>query len=317
MLRKIFFNILVIGLLFAQSVCADERRGGFVLAFDDGYASWINIIAPELSRVGGVATGYVNNQRIHSGMISFDDLRRLQNSYGWEIGTHAYDHFDPTIFIELHGMSSWMKKELEASVAELESHGLRISSLVFPFNKYTKELAVEVLKRMETYRKAEFYPIASGKREDGSIPGVQTGTGSFIPLKQLFEWIDIAHEKNELLFLYGHEVLPDNEFVSGTVTSVEERDLIAQNRIRSLSSPYLCLAPDTNRQIQFAHIRVKNIEGNRVKVLNGDLTSLSKPGATFLVGPCNAMRLSDFRAMIKYAAGKLKFLTVHEAVNRR
>jgi len=317
MLWKICLKALVIGLLFAQCVCADERRGGFVLAFDDGYASWINIIAPELAKVGGVATGYVNNQRIHSGMISFDDLRRLQNSYGWEIGTHAYDHFDPTIFIELHGMSSWIKKELEASVTELQSHGLRINSLVFPFNKYTKELAVEVLKRMESYRKAEFYPIAPGKREDGSIPGVQIGIGNYIPLKQLFEWIDIAHEKNQLLFLYGHEVLPDNEFVSGTVASVEERSLVAQNRIRSLSSPYLCLVPDSNRQIQFAHIRVKNIEGNHVKVINGDLTSLSKPGAAFIVGPCNAMRLSDFRATIKYAAEKLKFLTVHNAVNGR
>jgi len=317
MLWKVCLKALLIGLLFAHSVCADEKHGGFVLAFDDGYASWTNIIAPELAKVGAVATGYVNNERIHSGKISFNDLRTLQNSYGWEIGTHAYHHFDPTIFVELHGMSSWIKDELEASVTELQSRGLKINSLVFPFNKYTKELAAEALKRMECFRKAAVYPIAPGKREDGSIPGVQIGIGNYVPLKQLFEWIDIAHEKNQLLFLYGHEVLPDNEFASGTVVSVDERKLVAKDKIRSLSSGYLCLVPNDNQQIKFAHIRVKNIEGNHVKVSNGDLTSLSGPGATFIVGPCNAMRLSDFRATIKYAAGKLKFLTVHNAVNGR
>jgi len=308
--------MLLAVLLLVNSSYADEKRGGFVLAFDDGFQNWTAVIAPELARVGGVATGFVNNESIHSGRISFNDLLNLQNSYGWEIGTHTYHHFDSTIFVEFHGMSSWIKNELDASVVELQSHGLRINSLVFPFNKYTKEVAGEVLKQMECYRQSEFYPIAAGKREDGSVPGVEIGVGNYVPLKQLFEWIDMAHEKNQFLFLYGHEVLPDNEFVSGVVASIDGHRLVAKDKIRSLSSlEYLCLAPDNRRELKYARVRVKTIGNNFVDVINGDLSSLSEPGATFVIGPCNAMPLSDFRAMVEYASKKLNFLTVHSAVN--
>lgn len=315
MVWKICFKIFVISLLSVSIVYADERRGALVLAFDDGYASWTTIIAPELAKVGGVATGYVTNNRIHSGKISFDDLRTLQNTYGWEIGSHAYNHVDPRVFVELHGISSWVKNELLASIDELQAQGLKIYSFIFPFNKYTKELVAEVTKRLESFRRADAYPLARGKREDCSIPGAPIDTGNYVPLKQQFEWVDIAHQKNQLLFLYGHEVLPDNNFFTGTVASVTERTLVAQDKIEILSGGYLCLVPDTSRQIYYAHVRVKSIDGNVIIVANGDLTRLSKPGATFMIGPCNAMRLSDFRAFIEYVSKKLYFLTVYKALN--
>jgi peptidoglycan/xylan/chitin deacetylase (PgdA/CDA1 family) len=317
MLRRILFLILIT-FFFATAgspAYADERQGALVLSFDDGYPNWTTTIAPELAQVGGVATGYVNNHLIRSGTISFHDLKKLQNTYGWEIGTHTYNHYDPIIFVKLYGTSSWVRNELEASVAELQTQGLRIHSLVFPFDKYNKELVTEVNKRLECYRRDDENPIASGRKEDGSIPGVPIDIGHYVPLKQLYKLIDITHRYNKLLFLYGHEVLPDNMFTCGTVVSLTKRTLVAQEKITLRSDETLCLVPDTNRQILNARLSVTDVSGKVITVDNSDLRSLSRVGTTFIVGPCKATRLSDFRAMIEYAKPRLYFRTVHDALN--
>ena len=71
-----------------------ETRGGLVLMFDDGYPNWASTIAPELARVGGVATGYVCVFRVKSEKLTYADLHELQDCYGWEIGSHTYHHFN-------------------------------------------------------------------------------------------------------------------------------------------------------------------------------------------------------------------------------
>ena len=134
MIMRQFFILLLAFFLASSYVHADEKKGGIVLAFDDGYPSWITIIAPELSSVGGVATGFVNNQRIKFGDIRFDDLLKLQDKYGWEIGTHTYHHYNAPAYVKQKGLPSWIKDELEASVTELRDHGLKIKSVVFPYN---------------------------------------------------------------------------------------------------------------------------------------------------------------------------------------
>jgi peptidoglycan/xylan/chitin deacetylase (PgdA/CDA1 family) len=294
---------------------ADERQGGLVLMFDDGYPCWTKIIAPELSQVDGVATGYVNNYRIHSETISFHDLRTLQNTYGWEIGTHTFNHENAEIFVKLHGISSWVRNELEASVVELRSQGLKINSIVFPFNQCNKELITEINKRLACYRRYDDNPIARGKKENGSIPGRSIDIGQYVPLNQIFKWIDIAHRYNKLLFLYGHKVLPDNMFTCGTVASLTKRTLVAQEKITLRSDETLCLVPDTSRQVLNAGLVVTSIDGTSITIGNGDLNRLTRNGATFIIGPCKAVRLSDFRSIIEYAAKKLYFRTVHNALN--
>ena len=317
MLRTI--NLLISIVCLCAIACspayADERQGAFVIMFDDGYPCWTKIIAPELTRVDGVATGYVNNYRIHSGTISFHDLKTLQNTYGWEIGTHTYHHENAEIFVKLHGLSSWVRNELEASIVELRSQGLNVISIALPFNKCNKEIITEINKRLECYRRADDNPITCGKKEDGSIPGRSIDIGQYVPLKKIFDWIDRAHLKNQTLFLYGHQVLPDDQFVHGTVVSYAQYKLIAHEHIKHLSEKPLCLVPDTRCEVHSAGLVVERIDGNSITIGNGDLNRLTRSGATFIVGPCKAIRLSDFRAIIEYSAKKLHFLTVHDSIN--
>lgn len=311
-----FFLLAAVSLtLLSSGVSAEDKKGGLVIAFDDGYPSWTATIAPELKQAGGVATGFVNNQRVHNGDLSFEDLRNLQDKYGWEIGTHTYHHFHSPEFVKMNGMGLWIKDEFGASIDELRSHGLRIRSMVFPFNDLTPELGSEVMKRLEAFRRSDPFPVSDGKRSDGSYIATPLDLAQYAPIDQVLSWIDYAYEKKSYMFLFGHKVLPDDEFVTGVVSEVAGSNLIAREVTGHLTeNTEICLVPDSNRRIAGPPIKVDRVEGNTVRIFRGDLARLTRPGAKFIVGQCYSWQLSYFRRLIHYAAGKLTFYTVHDAL---
>jgi peptidoglycan/xylan/chitin deacetylase (PgdA/CDA1 family) len=314
MRNSFFLSVVITVFILASTAFAGEKQGGIVLAFDDGYPSWISVIAPELKRVGGVATGFVNNQRIRFGDLSFDDLLTLQNKYGWEIGTHTYHHFNAPTFVKQKCLSVWVKDELEASVAELRSHGLKIQSMVFPYNAFTKELGTEVMKRFKSFRRDEVDPLNAGINEDGSVPGTEIDTAFYVPLAQMFKWIDFARQEDKLLFLYGHKVLPDEDFFTGTVASVSMLTLVSKEKIKPFAEKDLCLVPDTRRRL-YRPIKIDSIKTDTASTFQ-NLSGMSEAGATFMIGPCYGMQLSYFRKVIKYGAERLPFYTVDQAVDK-
>jgi len=57
------------------------------------------------------------------------------------------------------------------------------------------------------------------------------------------------------------------------------------------------------------------VEEKRVHVAAADLSGLTRPGATFMIGPASATRLSDFRALLQRARDKnLRFLRVGDTL---
>jgi len=316
MFLKIILTLTVTLLLLTPYAYSGEKRGIFVLSFDDGYKNWITTIAPELQRVGGVATGFVNNSRIKQGHITFEDLLSLQNNYGWEIGTHTYNHYNLKAKGELENIDTVLRKELDDSISELQSQGLRIQSLVFPYNMYTNDIIREALKRVTSFRRKDKNPISSGIGKDSSYPGRGIDSGYHVPINQILTWINTVHENNQLLFLNGHKILPDNEFTTGKTASVTKHTITANQKIEFQSDSSTCLVPDITKTLEFM-VLVKSIKGKTVTVANGNLTRFSEPETTFMIGPCMAMRLSDFRTVIEYASKKLHFRTVSEVLNIR
>jgi hypothetical protein len=318
-MRYRYFCVAFIIIHLLTSVCfAEKKLGGIVIAYDDGYPSWIKIIAPELARVGGVATGFVNNQRIHIGDLSFENLRMLQNKYNWEIGDHTYHHFNAPIFVQQKGLAAWIKDELQASVVELQSQGLKIQSFVFPHDAFTKELSIEIMKRFKSFRDAEkndIFPVTDTINENGSVPAAEIDIRFYVPITQMLKWIDFAKQHNKLLFLFGHRVLPDKEFFTGTVTYLSTQTLVSKEKINAIGEKDVCLVPDTRKRT-YHPVRVETISGNSINTSQGDLTLMSETGATFIVGPCYAMQLSYFRRIIDYAADHLPFYTVEQAVSK-
>jgi len=74
--------------------------------------------------------------------------------------------------------------------------------------------------------------------------------------------------------------------------------------------------PDIARRGRRGSPEHLTVEGARIRTPEGgpDLTQMTVPGATFLIGPSYGTRLSDFRALIDYASQRLHFYTVSEAL---
>ncbi len=310
--------LLSIALIFSSPADSQEGSGGLVLAFDDGYASWIQIIAPEIAKVGAVATGFVNNQRIANGDLSFEDLRTLQNKYRWEIGTHTFHHFNARQYIQQNGLPKWIKDELDRGLEELSKNGLTIRSMVFPFNVFTNESASYVLSKLENFRRPSAFPIAEGRNPDNTYPASEIDIAQFVPLDQVLGWLDLAKKQNRFLFIYGHKVLPDEEFITGKVGSVSNGSIIAVTELKPILGKDLCLVPDTRRRIFGTQFRVESIAGREVKVTGSDLQRYSSPGTDFIIGQCYGMQLSYFKSIIEYAAKEgIPFYTVADALARK
>jgi len=296
---------------------ADRERGVIILAFDDGYASWMTTIAPELAAVGGIATGFVNNHRIHRGDLRFEDLVLLQERYNWEIGTHTYHHFNAPDFIKKYGIEKWLAEEVDAAVKELEEQRLHVFSLVFPFNAFTPELAKAVYPRFTSFRRTDAYPIANGTRGDGSVPGGPIDVAGYSPVELICRWVDQAERNKQILFLYGHNVLPDSEFFVGRVATVNGPVLTAVEKISvDAVKPDLYLVPDVGLRVYQTSFKIDAIEGQSIRVRGANLAPFTTAGAGFMIGPGYGTRVSDFKRIIEYASGKLQFKTMRDGLRR-
>ena len=297
---------------------AEEKKGGLCLQFDDGWSSWVTTIAPELKRVDGFATGFVNNQHMESGRITAGDLLSLQNDFGWEIGSHTFHHLNAPRFVKEYGIQKWMAEEFDPALAGLQSIGIDVRSLVFPFNAFTPELAEAVKGKVDSFRRADTLAMADGIRADGSLPGTSIDTTLYTPMTLIFEWIDMAHEQNSVLFLYGHRILPDSAFASGHVARVESDKLIAEEPVAPEFADDLVLVVNLEkRNRKPATYRITDIDGNTVTVDRDDLEDFAAEGDSFLIGPAYGTRLSDFRRLIEYASEKLTFYRVRDIVAGR
>jgi len=300
---------------FSSPNNATREKGVLILAFDDGSPTWLQAVAPELAAVGGVATGYVNNHRIHHGEISFEDLVQLQDQYKWEIGTHTYNHFNAPDFVKKNGVEKWLTEEVDAAVKELEEHEIEVSSLVFPYNAFTRELARAVYQRFTCFRRLDTYPIADGRQANGSVPGSPIDVAGYAPVELVCQWVDEAARSRQILFLYGHHVLPDSEFFVGQVAGVSGAVLTSAEEIGiKTGRPDLFLVPDTSRRVLQRSFTVEAIEGKSIKVRGLDLTRFTAPGASFLVGPGYGTRVSDFKRIIEYASRKLQFKNMRDGL---
>jgi peptidoglycan/xylan/chitin deacetylase (PgdA/CDA1 family) len=304
-------------LLSAQPVRATREKGVLVLAFDDGYASWMTTVAPELAAVGGTATGYVNNSRIHRGELNFSDLVVLQERYKWEIGTHTYHHFDAPDFVKEHGIEKWVAEEVDAAVRELQERNLHVYSLVFPFNRFSPELAKIGYSRFTSFRRTDPYPIANGTRADGSVPGAPIDVAGYSPVDLMCRWVDQAERSKQILFLYGHNVLPDSDFFTGHVAAVSGPTLTTVEDIGlDAGKQDLYLVPDMSRRVYQTSFKIEAIQGKSIRVPGLDLARFTAAGAGCLIGAGYGTRVSDFRRIIQYASEKLQFKTMRDGLQK-
>lgn len=293
--------VVLSGFLFPVAIL---HAGGLVLQFDDGDASWIEVAAPALQERGWVATGFVTDRSIKSGSIRIPDLLRLQNEFGWEIGTHTVSHLNAPRYAEKHGIERWVHDELLASITALESAGLNIQNMVFPFNAYTPQLAAAVTNHLRSFRRTDPVGLSTGRSPDGSLPARSIDIDRYTPVDQLLAAIDLAAEQDRDLCLYGHRIFADAAyFTSSIVTAgpgwVETTDAA----LLSTNGPPWVLIPDIRRA--GLAMGVSSSQAHRIYFSEAPGKPVGVPGATVLVGPSYSTRLSDLLAILDHAGKKL------------
>ncbi|MGD9612190.1 MAG: polysaccharide deacetylase family protein [Kiritimatiellia bacterium] len=289
---------------------AAERRGGLALQFDDGWTAWLTETAPLIQEYGGTATGFVNDKYVLNGRITLDELRRLQDDYGWEIGTHTASHQNAPRYVQSHGVDAWLANELEPSLARLREAGLRVEALAFPFNASTPEIAQAALARVGSYRRVDSLAVADRVRADGSLPGTPIDTAQYAPLDLVKKWIDLAHRRDTVLFLYGHRILPDDAFTAGRVVAIADDVVTLDRPVELAAGEDYVLVPDALRRQNAQNvIPVLGAAGAAVTVAELPPGAVAV-GNEVLVGPSYGTRRSDFEEILRYAAERLQFYTI-------
>lgn len=305
----LILSSMALGGLALAGVAA-ERRGGLVLQFDDGWHSWLTEVAPLLQAHGGVATGFVNNKYVVNGRITLDELRRLQDEYGWEIGSHTANHYNAPRYVQTKGLEAWLANELEPSLRLLREDGLRVNALVFPFNASSPEIAKAAMERVSSFRRVDPLALADGVRPDGSLPGTSIDTTQYAPLDLVKKWIDMAQRRDSVLFLYGHRILPDSAFTTGRVVQVSATTVTLDRSVALEAGEDYVLVPDMERRQSLQNVfAVPSAEGATVTVPELVPGSVAV-GNQVLIGPSYGTRRSDFEELLRYAAERLHFYTI-------
>lgn len=138
--------------------------------FDDGLHSAYAQAAPTLSKYGLVGTDYVISGCVgmttapntcHANTdatyMSWDQVVALQNTYGWEIGSHTVTHpylassdasdGQPNVLT-----SAQVQQELTQSKTDLGAHGLNVTSFATPYGDYNNAVHAQISKYYATHR---------------------------------------------------------------------------------------------------------------------------------------------------------------------
>ena len=195
-------------------------NGQVTLTFDDGLSSAYTYAAPILAQYGLTATEYVPTGCIDTGVVcesndasevmTWAQIQALQNTYGWEIGSHTAT--TPCLANDCAGVPTVTPTQIDSELADsqqtLVKEGIKNPvSFAFPYGDYNNSALAEVDK---------YYTNARGFQDVGYNTFPYNGTlvvdqqvqGS-VTVAQVESYIDTAKANNQWLVLSFHDIQPN------------------------------------------------------------------------------------------------------------
>jgi peptidoglycan/xylan/chitin deacetylase (PgdA/CDA1 family) len=197
------FAIAIIVYLTCSSPVLAAGKVSFT--FDDGYASVYDNALPILSKFNFPGTSYIiTNDVGKSGTLTWNQISELQNTYGWEIGSHTVSH------PELSKLTrSEISNEVYNSLEILLSHQLSVSTFATPYGDYNNNVLAEVMKYYGLHR--SFWDVGLNSfpydRSLVNVHFLETRT----TLAQVKTWVNQTVSSNGWLVLVFHEILPTTD----------------------------------------------------------------------------------------------------------
>lgn len=171
--------------------------------FDDGMKSAWQYAAPDLAQFGYVGTSYVTTGFIgQNGYMNWNQVKRLQNERGWEIGSHSVTH---PLMTEID--STQLEKEMRQSKQMLETRGLRVNSFASPYGDYNNAVMAAAARYYQNHRGFHdqgnnYWPYSDYLLQ---VRQVQQG----ISVNQVKQYINEAKANGTWLILVFHDIKAD------------------------------------------------------------------------------------------------------------
>lgn len=199
--------------------------------FDDGLASTmlaaetLKAVDPSYNGTAYITTGCVGvTEPINDCIpdwaypyLTWDDISKLHNEYGWEIGSHGVTHAS---LRRADSPESTIQYELRESKAELQRRGFDATAFAFPYGHYDDYSLAEAAKHYASVRRFQddgnnIYPyndntimIRAIQRNNLELNGTpeQIDEADFQLVKS---YIDEAVANDYWLVLVFHDITPD------------------------------------------------------------------------------------------------------------
>lgn len=183
---KLLIASLAVSALFAAqpagaATTSAQQTAKISFTFDDGLTSSYTVAAPTLAKYGLTGTNYVipacvgmtkaPNKCLADGndtYMTWAQIKALQNTYGWEIGSHSYDHkclasnktIDPDSCTNKTLTAAQLTSEMTLSQAAFTKNGINATAFAAPYGDYNNAVIAEV---------AKFYSSMRGFKDGGAM----------------------------------------------------------------------------------------------------------------------------------------------------
>lgn len=234
-IQSFFFPVLLIAALclslvtpllvpsVAEAHFEEFDQAMISITFDDGYASTYEAALPILNRYNLTATTYVTTDYIgQPDFMTWEEVRRMQNNYQWEIGSHTVSHPELPLLTD-----SQIAYELRESKVILDRNGLQVSSFASPFGAYDNRVVTEAMKHYRSHRGfwdrdgLNAYPY---NRQVIQVQSIEDSTS----VEQVIQWVNQAKSENKWLVLVLHEVQRSHDPNYAYTTTIRDLDRIAR-----------------------------------------------------------------------------------------
>lgn len=190
--------------------------------FDDGFQSVYTKAAPTLAKYGYTGTSYVttgcigmtttpNTCRADRDLpyMTWDQVTAVQNTYGWEIGSHTATHPYMASFDAGDGQPDpltpdQITQELVSSKQALTSRGFAAEAYASPYGDYDPSVLAEVAKYYTSHRGFADTGLNTWPQSDYLIVNQPVQSG--VSVATVKGYVDQAITQNKWLVLTFHEI---------------------------------------------------------------------------------------------------------------
>ncbi|MFH0852737.1 MAG: polysaccharide deacetylase family protein [bacterium] len=221
--------LVLVALLTAGMANASQPEAMITFTFDDGARPIYDNALPILAERGMRAVFFGETGPLNAGeswVITWDEVRKLQNVYGWEIGSHSITHPYLTQVTD-----EQLTQELQGSKADFAAQGINVRGFATPYGDWDTRVMSAITKYYEWNRDA--WGGANSWPYDVYHITVREPTNT-TPAEEVRGWIDeaIANQQWLVLLLHGVVIGTPQPYQYGVNDFKKSVDYVAASGIK-------------------------------------------------------------------------------------